>query len=92
MEKATHTPLPWEIDRGVTSVVTPEGDLIATAHGKDDWERGHNAALIVRAVNNHDALLDCLRRHYTHTKKCGHDFDCVCLQDESRALIARLTV
>ena len=62
------TPRPWRVDGGTT----PQGDLfvhvddgsiagrtcIATVHGRIAEGAAANAALIVRAVNAHDALVE----------------------------------
>ena len=65
-----HTPTPWEIlfEGGVPHIVKAgprfEGETIARTYG--DFESSTidkgNAELIVRAVNNHQALVDALRR------------------------------
>lgn len=61
-----HTPLPWQIKRGATMgvIVNQDGEQVAAALSdavKSSDERDANAELIVRAVNNHDALVKALR-------------------------------
>jgi hypothetical protein len=34
-----------------------------------------NAAFIVLAVNNHDSLIECLKRYGRHLEGCGYSFD-----------------
>lgn len=67
-----HTPLPWAVTKAKPRKVTSNGVLICTAvlrnfatiaqnkHGKGQDEAEANAALIVRAVNSHHALLEAL--------------------------------
>lgn len=60
---ATHTPTPWRyspwhIEEGEPAVRAPDGEggwIIATVNSDE------NAALIVRAVNSHAALIAALR-------------------------------
>ena len=66
-----HTPIPWSISkRGVACICanTPNSNIIVNCGG---WgnntheiipEQEANAALIVKAVNSHDALVAALKR------------------------------
>ena len=62
------TPRPWKITRtegslgvGLDWAITGRWTAIATLFDEDDDpEQEANAALIVRAVNNHDALVEAL--------------------------------
>lgn len=66
------TPLPWAVSKGKARRVTANGVLICNAtlrnmgttaqnkYGKLEADAEANAAFIVRACNNHDALLEAL--------------------------------
>lgn len=59
-----HTATPWKVhdDSGIYYVVAPEIALVATLDPSDDDAPAEaNAAFIVKAVNNHDALVAALR-------------------------------
>lgn len=72
-DKPQHTPTPWEIcgDRKpIKNIKDPiffklgirkGGRRIAEAHGIGEEETKANAAFIVKAVNNHDALVEACR-------------------------------
>ena len=75
-----HTPTPWECDWGTIppdgpgtycDVYTDGGDTII-ARVNDCIERGHaNAAFIVKAVNNHEALVKALKLARDRIKYLG---------------------
>ena len=44
----------------------------------------NNVKYCKQLEHQNQKLIDLLERHYSHHKKCGHDFTCVCLQDESK--------
>lgn len=65
-----HSPLPWTLDTMpvprkpgvVRQVVMAGGYVIAEPHGHDhQGSQAANAALIVRAVNSHDAMVKACR-------------------------------
>jgi hypothetical protein len=60
--KITHTPLPWMVNQSDVGLIGIHRDIsnekIADCDGPN---RLANAALIVRAVNNHEALLGALK-------------------------------
>ena len=67
-----NSPTPWEISQnqallrelegGVwTCEVVSHGRVVATAYGFGSEEAEANAALIVRAVNTHQELLECVQ-------------------------------
>ena len=58
---SAHTPTPWSVCEPTLCIVGPEkeGIIVAEAsHLRGHDEAGANAALIVRAVNAHAALLE----------------------------------
>jgi len=60
---AEHTAIPWEIESDGTTIVM-DGQCVIVGPAPDGAGIGverANAALIVRAVNNHAALLHALR-------------------------------
>ena len=68
--KAKHTPTPWKTGKSYPRrITTLHGVMIANAilatsgknPGKPEAEAEANAALIVRAVNHHEALVDIVR-------------------------------
>jgi|GEM_PF-4484462 len=74
----THTPTPWKVDPSFLGDIQADGTEIASCFNAgqvgDEWEvRGPitvsyaqslaNAALIVRAVNNHDALVELAHQY-----------------------------
>lgn len=70
MSAAKHTPLPWKLDRfGCPCIATDDAGYSAmrdsiVANGfalTNTDEAKANTALIVRAVNNHQKLVDALR-------------------------------
>ena len=61
-----HTPTPWQIDDDLIMTVVDDipDDIICEKTKErpiraDNWDA--NAAFIVKAVNNHDALVDTLK-------------------------------
>ncbi len=67
MTENQHTPTPWHVDNSgiVVGSRAPNGstDLIADLHTSAmPAEARANAALIVRAVNNHQALVEALTK------------------------------
>ena len=57
--EVTHTPTPWRNKSG--QVLANGLELVAQCEGKNTQEWEANAAFIVRAVNNFEALLDTLK-------------------------------
>lgn len=96
-----HTPTPWRVEAYSGEPYTEgPGDLRIVGSNNISPalifggfhtipELAGNAAHIVHCVNLHDELVAMLARHYSNHKPCGHDFDCVCLGDEARALLSR---
>jgi len=63
MTTPKHTPTPWRLDdpqANRPNIVSDRGLVASTEHGPDDGRP--NAALIVRAVNAHAALVEALER------------------------------
>lgn len=70
MTKSQHTPTPWDICESENSNLvhietslehpTLAGEQIATVNKGNKETRLANAALIVKAVNNHQSLIDAL--------------------------------
>lgn len=60
----SHTPLPWKVSPKRAYVCTPTRNVAFIVDAGDEC-REENAQLIVRAVNNHDALLTALRECMT---------------------------
>ena len=62
-----HTPLPWRVGRNSTDYCVFHGDekFVADCDTSDDMEGTDediaNAAIIVRAVNSHAALVDAVK-------------------------------
>jgi outer membrane protein TolC len=55
-----HTPIPWTA-RGPHVYASDEAELVAQMHNwQGEIEQEANAALIVRAVNNHESLASAL--------------------------------
>ena len=55
-----HTPTPWQVDSGCpTDIRDANGALVLFISGDDETCEG-DAALIVLAVNHHDALVEAL--------------------------------
>lgn len=40
-------------------------------------------------LDENEKLRNLLKRHYSFEKKCGHDFNCICLLDDSRSALER---
>lgn len=61
MTEAKHTELPWTTTFGRRHWQIRGGEMVIadTVHGNPDLQKA-NAALIVKAVNNHQALVDAL--------------------------------
>lgn len=55
-----HTPVPWKAEK--SGIYDAEGYCVVRRHPQDDGRYGANAAFIVRARNNHDALLAAAKR------------------------------
>jgi len=99
-----HTPTPWEIlfEGGVPHIAKTgprfEGETIARTYG--DFEsptidKG-NAELIVRAVNNHQALVNALQAYVEYdeeTSDCPSCPDCEggCINATAREVLAQAT-
>ena len=56
-QQTKHTPLQWE-QNGNNGIHTPKGNCIALTGGDNQKA---NAEMIVKAVNNHDKLVDMLK-------------------------------
>lgn len=77
--KSKHTPTPWKL-QGVYQVCgnnlsSNDGWIVSDCVGPDKEE---NAAFIVKACNNHEALLDAVRNFLDwHSSDCetSHDLD-----------------
>ncbi len=96
------TPRPWHTDPdeyGCRSIVAGENDAdgiftasldIGFTHGLDkESQDAANAALIVRAVNAHDALvelLECIEDHDVRSLSCDRDGQqyCQCVAEHVR--------
>lgn len=73
IDRTTHTPGPWHIDRMAAGpsfyVIDEAGEDIARVRGGDD--RSHpNAEFIVRACNSHEELLEVVRM-VANASMCG---------------------
>jgi hypothetical protein len=83
-EGQSHAPLPWAVvGRDSGTIRTADGDyaLVARVHW---YRRKHNAALIVRAVNSHDALVEALKRTSRALREArGGIFNDAALADEA---------
>jgi hypothetical protein len=88
-----HSPLPWHA--GIDVIATPNGSMcICCRQSGARPEQDHaNAEFIVRAVNNHDALLAFAKKQRdTHNCVCRLNAVCgtevACTVCEANALIA----
>ena len=71
--RGEHTPRPWVVIGG--SIQTKYGNYIADLSSpRGAAERDANAALIVKAVNNHDALVKALEMIASGTKDWEYPF------------------
>ena len=75
-----HTPTPWsvqEMNEGCPGpfapvYIEPQHILIATYRSEERWRE--DAHFIVRAVNNHAALVACCKRALEHSARVHPDF------------------
>jgi hypothetical protein len=74
-----HTPLPWTIERtkdhGAAYRIMDEQEVtVALCYQQpyDTWRAKDNAAFIVRAVNNHAALVAALEAAADYMGEMGH--------------------
>jgi len=93
MSEDKTTERPWRIDK-FNNIIGPQGqEIYFDVTGVNPIEDRANAALIVRAVNMHDRLVEALKRLTAlHASWCDRvrlgKGDCNCGVDEYKALIA----
>lgn len=72
----THTPTPWRVEEWPDDIMDSEGMAVATTDTSGisrvlpEEVRAANAAFIVRAVNNHDKLVEALRWYEEQASNC----------------------
>ena len=74
-----HSPLPWKLECGV--LVASNNDAVIPG-GVFNYELRPevtcaNAALILTAVNNFDAMRDAIKYHMEHCPACGNHHECI---------------
>jgi hypothetical protein len=87
-QAAQHTPTPWKLNDvhhdGGRWITTDGKCSVRVIHGEfmvkkrreiTEQERDANAALIVRAVNSHQALVGALENAANWIKSCDDDYD-----------------
>lgn len=58
----THTPTPWKVDIRGFIFSDAKDCVVAVGPTNDKGAYKHNAAFIVRAVNCHEELVECLKK------------------------------
>ena len=93
LEDGNHSPLPWRMEyeysygSGTWDVYGADGEYVLSAEsvpGVVPSEADRN--FILRAVNNHDALLAACRASLQAFEAIAHDFDRGYTNDESAAM------
>ncbi|HBN5384579.1 TPA: hypothetical protein MDG15_000070 [Citrobacter freundii] len=104
MSEFKGTPGPWRFDENTTfsgdpifyvsqdenAKYTPNySDVSQTCCGENKDIQKANAHLIAAAPELLEALQDFMAESSGNAKSCGHDFECICRFDKSRAAIAK---